>query len=165
MNSSSLSATVTTVKTDKSELLRDCLEGLIGPYNLVICPKQMLLVDILLQSYAKMSLDKCHRVCYTEFTILCQHRKKEDSIMSNRYNSDYLSPWGYIGFAILWSIPVIGWIIWLVNCFSSGENLRNYARSIFCGFILSLIVAVVVVVLVYAGVVSLDGILNNIPIA
>ena len=68
--------------------------------------------------------------------------------MSNRYNSDYLSPWGYIGFAILWSIPVIGWIIWLVNCFSSGENLRNYARSIFCGFILSLIVAVVMGVIV-----------------
>ena len=71
--------------------------------------------------------------------------------MSDRRYSDYISAWGYIGYAILWSIPVIGWFIWLINCFSRKDNLKNYARSIFCGFLLSLIVAGLMVALCYVA--------------
>ena len=71
--------------------------------------------------------------------------------MSDRRYSDYISAWGYIGYSILWSIPVIGWIIWLVNCFSGRDNLKNFARSIFCGFLVSLIVIGLMVALAVVG--------------
>lgn len=58
---------------------------------------------------------------------------------SDRRDSDYITPWGYIGYSFLWSIPLIGLIIWFVNCFSGKQNLRNYARSIFCFFLIGLI--------------------------
>ncbi len=62
--------------------------------------------------------------------------------MSKRSDS-FISSWGYIGYAILWAIPVIGWIIWLFNCFSKNINKRNYARSILCAFIISLVATIV----------------------
>jgi hypothetical protein len=65
----------------------------------------------------------------------------------DRRDSDYISPWGYIGYAFLWSVPLIGLIIWLVNCFSGKQNLRNYARSIFCYCLICLIMIGVVFVL------------------
>ena len=72
------------------------------------------------------------------------------------YDDSYISPWGYVGYSILWAIPVLGWLIWLFNCFSRKTNKRNYARSIFCTFILSVIVSVVlgavIFVLSYLGV-------------
>lgn len=56
-----------------------------------------------------------------------------------------ISSWGYVGYSILFAIPVVGWIIWLYKAlFSSNKNVKNYARSIFCGFILTLIIGVVV---------------------
>lgn len=72
------------------------------------------------------------------------------------YDDSYISPWGYVGYSILWAIPVLGWLIWLFNCFSRKTNKRNYARSIFCTFILGVIVSVVlgavIFVLSYLGV-------------
>ena len=72
------------------------------------------------------------------------------------YDDSYISPWGYVGYSILWAIPVLGWLIWLFNCFSRKTNKRNYARSLFCAFILSVIVSVVlgavIFVLSYLGV-------------
>ena len=61
-----------------------------------------------------------------------------------------ISAWGYVGYSILFCIPVIGWIIWLVFAFS-GKNInrRSYARSFFCHFLLLLIVFVVLVVLTH----------------
>lgn len=42
-----------------------------------------------------------------------------------------ISPWGYIGYQILFSIPCIGLILMLVFAFSGNTNvnLRNFARS------------------------------------
>lgn len=72
------------------------------------------------------------------------------------YDDSYISPWGYVGYSILWAIPVLGWLIWLFNCFSRKTNKRNYARSLFCGFIFGVIVSVVlgavIFVLSYLGV-------------
>lgn len=52
-----------------------------------------------------------------------------------------ISMWGYFGYGLLFMIPLIGWIILIV--FSVGGtqnvNLKNYARSKFCGFILFLL--------------------------
>ena len=82
---------------------------------------------------------------------------------SDRRNRDYISPWGYIFRAFLWSIPVIGWIVWFINCFSRKENLKNYARSIFCGYIVALILLGLLVVLVAMGIVTPETFTTTIP--
>ncbi len=59
-----------------------------------------------------------------------------------------ISMWGYFGYELLFSIPGIG-IIFLI-IFSLGGtrniNLRNFARSYFCFFIIVLFLLVIFVV-------------------
>jgi hypothetical protein len=44
-----------------------------------------------------------------------------------------LSPWAYVGYALLFSIPVIGWLILIIFTFSrSNINRRSFARSYWC---------------------------------
>ena len=63
-----------------------------------------------------------------------------------------ISSWGYVGYNILYAIPVLGWIIWLYKAlFSSNKNVKNHARSLFCGFILALIIGVVLGVAGYVA--------------
>lgn len=51
-----------------------------------------------------------------------------------------LSPLAYFGYTILFAIPIIGFIFVLVYSFGACQNvnLRNYARSYFCVFIIVL---------------------------
>ncbi len=59
-----------------------------------------------------------------------------------------ISAWGYIGFSILYAIPVIGWIFLFVNAFAAkNRNVRSHARSYFCGLLLIVILGVVGTVL------------------
>lgn len=52
-----------------------------------------------------------------------------------------ISAWGYFGYNILFSIPIIGFIFLIVFSFdSSNINRRNYARSF---FIIYLLIAIV----------------------
>ncbi len=77
-----------------------------------------------------------------------------------------ISAWGYVGYSILFCIPIIGWIIWLVFAFSSKNiNRRSYARSFFCHFLLWFIVFIVLVALTHFNVGDLRRNLNqwNIP--
>ena len=56
-----------------------------------------------------------------------------------------LSPWAYFGYSLLFSIPIVGFILLIVFSFSdSNINRRNYARSYFC---LLLIVAIIFAVM------------------
>ncbi len=57
----------------------------------------------------------------------------------DRIPSEYtpISMWGYFGYQILFSIPIIGWICIIVFALTaSNQNLKNFARSQFCIFIL-----------------------------
>lgn len=55
-----------------------------------------------------------------------------------------ISPWGYLGFSILYAIPVIGFIFLLIFTFNkSNLNRRNYARSYWCAFLIVLILALI----------------------
>ena len=66
------------------------------------------------------------------------------------YTSQYkpLSPWAYVGYNLLFSIPVVGFILLIVFSFSSSNiNRRNYARSFWCVLLLALIITVVLSVL------------------
>ena len=64
-----------------------------------------------------------------------------------------ISMWGYFGYELLFSIPVIGLIMLIV--FSLGGaanvNLRNFARSYFCYMILVLIVAGIIFATIFAA--------------
>lgn len=52
-----------------------------------------------------------------------------------------ISAWGYFGYNILFSIPIIGFIFLIAFSFdSSNINRRNYARSF---FIIYLLIAIV----------------------
>ncbi len=59
-----------------------------------------------------------------------------------------LGAWGYFGYSLLFSLPVVGFILLIVfSCNGSNINRRNYARSYWCGLVLVAIVAVIVAVL------------------
>ena len=53
-----------------------------------------------------------------------------------------ISMWGYFGYQLLFSIPCIGIILLLIFSFggTQNKNLKNFARSYFCYFILMLII-------------------------
>lgn len=59
-----------------------------------------------------------------------------------------ISMWGYFGYQLLFSIPLIGIILLLVFSFggTQNHNLKNYARSYFCYIlIMSVLFAVIFV--------------------
>ena len=65
---------------------------------------------------------------------------------SNQIPSEYkpISMWGYFGYELLFSIPVVGFILLIVfSITSTNVNLKNFARSYFCLIIIVLIVCIV----------------------
>lgn len=65
--------------------------------------------------------------------------------MNNNIPEKYrpISAWGYFGYQILFSIPLIGIILLIVFALSdSNINRRNFARSYFCVFVLIIIVLI-----------------------
>lgn len=49
-----------------------------------------------------------------------------------------ITAWGYFGWSIIFTIPLVGIIIALIKAFGNTENinLRNFARSMFCYFVI-----------------------------
>lgn len=64
-----------------------------------------------------------------------------------------ISMWGYFGYQVLFSIPVVGFIFLVVYALGGTKNInkRNFARSYFCYF---LILIVIMAVLVATGLVG-----------
>lgn len=77
---------------------------------------------------------------------------------SNSVEYKPISMWGYFGYELLFSIPVIGFILLII--FSLGgtpnKNLKNFARSYFCYMILIIIVAVALITSL-GGIAALAG--------
>lgn len=62
-----------------------------------------------------------------------------------------LSPWAYYGLQLLFSIPLVGFICLIIFSFDNGNiNRRNFARSYWCGLIVSVAVIVLLIVLLVA---------------
>lgn len=79
----------------------------------------------------------------------------------SRYNYDGtsqfkpISAWGYIGYSILFAIPIIGLILLIVFAFSDRNiNRRSYARSYFCWLLIAIIISVLVVTGVLSGLIN-----------
>ena len=63
--------------------------------------------------------------------------------------------------AILFAIPLVGFIMLIVFAFdSSNINRRNYARSFFCAYLVAIIILIVVLILALVLGISLNSISN-----
>ena len=58
-----------------------------------------------------------------------------------------ISMWGYFGYEILFSIPIVGFIVLIVLSINGKtQNVKNFARSYFCFTIIVLILLVILLV-------------------
>lgn len=62
-----------------------------------------------------------------------------------------IGPWGYFGWQLLFAIPIVGFILLIVFACGavSNINLKNFARSYFCGLLIFAIIVTVFVILGY----------------
>lgn len=70
-----------------------------------------------------------------------------------------MSAWGYVGWGILFSIPFIGLILVIIfSCVSGNINRKRFARSFLCWL---LIAAILITILILAGVISWNQFVNG----
>lgn len=85
-----------------------------------------------------------------------RYEKDEIETLPAKYRP--IGAWGYFGYTILFTIPIIGQICLLIFALSgSNINRRSFARSYFCGFILALIAIVIILVIVLVTSGALKG--------
>lgn len=71
-----------------------------------------------------------------------------------------LSPWAYFGYTILFSIPVVGFILTIVFALdNSNINRRNFARSYFC--VLAIVLIIFLISLITGGAAAIFAALGN----
>ena len=59
-----------------------------------------------------------------------------------------IKPWGYIGYMLLYGLPLIGIIMLIVNALSEDNiNKRNFARSYLWLMLISLIISIFITIL------------------
>ena len=68
-----------------------------------------------------------------------------------------LGAWAYFGYSLLFAIPLVGFIVLLVMALGGTENvnLRNYARSYFCAYLVCLLLTAIAVALILGFGISL----------
>ena len=72
-----------------------------------------------------------------------------------------LSAWAYVGYSLLFSIPLIGLILLIVFSFdSSNINRRNYARSYFCEILIAFIIVIFMLIIISVLGISLASVYN-----
>ena len=56
-----------------------------------------------------------------------------------------LSPWAYLGYQILFTIPVVGLIALIIFALNNDNvNRRNFARSYFCVLFIAIVLVVII---------------------
>ena len=57
-----------------------------------------------------------------------------------------IGAWGYFGYNILFSIPIVGQLILIIFALggTGNVNVRSYARSFFCGTIIAIIIILII---------------------
>ena len=86
---------------------------------------------------------------------MTQFEKAEIRRLPKKYRP--MGAWGYFWHSILYSIPVIGWIILICNAVSD-KNIcrRSYARTYFLSFLIAIVICAIGAILVVAGILSAD---------
>ncbi len=80
-------------------------------------------------------------------SVLIDFYQEVDQMENNNLPEKYrpISMWGYFGYEILFSIPVIGFIFLIIFAIGSKNvNKKNFARSYFCYTIIVCLIALVV---------------------
>ena len=69
-----------------------------------------------------------------------------------------ISAWGYVGYFILFGIPLVGFILMLVFAFGGNRNInvRNFARSFLCLMLLGLIITAFIFI-IFGGLLGAFG--------
>lgn len=69
-----------------------------------------------------------------------------------------ISMWGYFGYQLLFAIPCVGFILLLVFSFGGTKNvnLKNFARSYFCVFIITAILFTILFIIGGVSVTSFE---------
>lgn len=80
------------------------------------------------------------------------NRKEKNTIRKLPPKYRPIGAWGYLGYTILFGIPVIGWICLIVFALSgSNINRRSFARSYFAGaLVIAIIIAIVFAIIYFA---------------
>ncbi|MBO5286360.1 MAG: hypothetical protein J6B16_05630 [Clostridia bacterium] len=64
------------------------------------------------------------------------------------YSTEPLSPWTYFGLTLLFYLPIIGLVFLIIYSFDNTNiNRRNFARSYFCLFMLSVFLGIILSVI------------------
>lgn len=63
-----------------------------------------------------------------------------------------ISAWGYFGLQLLFTIPIVGFILLIVFSFgaSRNRNLKSFARSYWCWLLICAIIAAITVIVILA---------------
>ena len=70
--------------------------------------------------------------------------------------------WGYYGLSILLKLPIIGFICTFIFAFApKNKNIKNYARSYFCAWIVSAILIIITIALILFAGGAIISALNN----
>lgn len=83
------------------------------------------------------------------------NEQKNTPNISNEYKP--ITMWGYFGYQILFSIPIIGLILIIIFSFggTSNINLKNFARSYFCKWIIiSIILLILFIIFMILGTIT-----------
>ncbi len=78
-----------------------------------------------------------------------QKKLEKQAKKQERVAKPFISAWGYVGYSVLWGIPVLGWLIWFFNLFSKKTNKRSYARSKICTVVFLFLVGVILTALTF----------------
>lgn len=73
-----------------------------------------------------------------------------------------MSPWAFMGWRILFMIPVVGFVLLIVMSFAPrNKSLKNFTRSYWCMILIGLITAVIAVVIAVVAGVGLNELMQN----
>lgn len=73
-----------------------------------------------------------------------------DNNNNNNIPAQYkpISAWGYVGYQLLFNIPLVGFILLIIFAFDNENvNRKNFARSYFCAFLIAIIFIVIVLII------------------
>lgn len=67
---------------------------------------------------------------------------------NNELDYKPISAWGYVGYQLLFAIPLVGLILLIVFACGGTKrvNLKNFARSYFCAFLVAIAVIIIAVI-------------------
>lgn len=79
---------------------------------------------------------------------MAEKKQKKESRKTKPTVNKPISMWGYFGYQVLFSLPVVGLVaLVLISIYAKNINVRNFACSFYCTLILTLALLVLILVL------------------